>query len=121
MNNSKEKEIELKQIQPVEQEPTHKKITFEYLYQTRVISAAQLIRIRLFIEKQVSWLGDVCNLSKLESDVLSALDIYLWCIDPILQRHPKRVDHLARLWVEKKIVDMDPVRAAEMIDEEMSY
>jgi len=120
MNDSKEKEIELKQVL-VHQQETHRNITLEYLYQTRVISAAQLIRIRLFLERQALWLGDLCNVGKLESDVLYAIDIYLWCIDPILQRHPKRVDHLARLWVEKKIVEMDPVIAAELIDEEMNY
>lgn len=104
--------------------PLEKPITIEYLYETRVISAAQLIRIRLFLEQQVLWLGTVrstMEYSQLEKDVVRRIDVYLWCVDPIIQRHPKRIAHLARLWIEKKIVDMNPTTAADLIDDEMSY
>lgn len=97
-------------------------MTIDSLYNKEIITLQQFYRIKKFIQEQQKWMLSEQDpdhpmiKEEIEKQVVHFIDIYLWCIDPILLHSPHAIHQLARIWMEKKIYEMKPNDAATFID-----
>ena len=93
------------------------------LYDQHVINLSQVKRITLFLDAQTDWMiseEDPTHPTikkELEEKLINYIDLYLWLIDPILIKSLISVHQLARIWIEKKITEMDHEEASEVLSE----
>jgi len=96
-------------------------MTILSLFQKGLINHHQYDRVIKFIETQQKWMLSEHDpdhpmiKEEITNQVLKRIDIYLWCVDPIISRSPHTINQMARLWLEKKVYDMDPDDAAIFI------
>lgn len=92
------------------------------LYQDGFISISQYHRAISFIKEVQKWMlseqdpDHPMMKEEISIQIISNIDIYLWCIDPILLRSPDTIHNVAKIWLEKKIYKMNPDDAATFID-----
>lgn len=96
--------------------------TLVSLYENEIITTAQFYRIKHFIQVQKKWMISEQDPDhpmiheEIERNMVQCIDIYLWCIDPLLVQKPYTTNQLARLWLEKKVYEMNSMDAATCID-----
>ena len=97
-------------------------MSLSQLLQNEQLTSQQYKRLKQFISEQQKWVlteedpYHPCYETILEQYIIKAMDIYLWSIDPIISNTPNHIHQLARIWIEQKIYNMEPYKAAEYIN-----